>query len=173
MKCTLKSDHPVTNEAAKAATGKTLDQWFANWTSRTDSNRAGAPTTTTCTSKKSTSGGAPPLPSNTNGTMTFARRTDCLRATSSARQKLSRAPPAEVFKAWSSAAELSKWFGAGTKAEVKDGGTYQNKDGDKGKFLRVRQNKDIRMTFENPAFSSPTKWTCSFRIRAKARPACW
>lgn len=29
MKCTLKSDHPVTNEASKASTGKTLDQWFA------------------------------------------------------------------------------------------------------------------------------------------------
>ena len=29
MKFTPKSDHPVTNEAAKAATGKTLDQWFA------------------------------------------------------------------------------------------------------------------------------------------------
>ena len=29
MKYKLQSDHPVTNEAAKAATGKTLDQWFA------------------------------------------------------------------------------------------------------------------------------------------------
>ena len=29
MKYTPKSDHPVTNEGTKAATGKTLDQWFA------------------------------------------------------------------------------------------------------------------------------------------------
>ena len=29
MKRTFKSDNPVTNAAAKAATGKTLDQWFA------------------------------------------------------------------------------------------------------------------------------------------------
>ena len=35
------------------------------------------------------------------------------------------APPADVFKAWSSAQELSKWFGSGTKAEVKDGGTFR------------------------------------------------
>ena len=28
MKSTFKSDHPVTNEASKTATGKTLNQWF-------------------------------------------------------------------------------------------------------------------------------------------------
>ena len=28
MKYELKSDHPVTNQAAKAATGKTLDEWY-------------------------------------------------------------------------------------------------------------------------------------------------
>ena len=28
MKFKIASDHPVTNEAAKVATGKTLDQWY-------------------------------------------------------------------------------------------------------------------------------------------------
>src|SRR5918994_7199992 len=51
------------------------------------------------------------------------------------------APPGDVFKAWSTGAELSKWFGSSAKADVKDGGAFETKDGDKGTFLRVRQNK--------------------------------
>ena len=79
------------------------------------------------------------------------------------------APPADVFKAWSSGDELNKWFGSGTKADLKDGGSFQNKDGDKGTFLRVRENKDIRMTFEGQNLSAPTQVDVQFQDKGKGK----
>ena len=79
------------------------------------------------------------------------------------------APPNDVFAAWSSGPELSKWFGVVTKAEVKDGGAFENKDGDRGKFLRVRENKDIRMTFENKGLAAPTQVDVQFQDKGKGK----
>jgi len=52
---------------------------------------------------------------------------------------------------------------------VKDGGLFQNQDGDKGTFLRVRQNKDLRMTFENADLSSPTQVDVQFQDKGKGK----
>jgi uncharacterized protein YndB with AHSA1/START domain len=169
MKCTLKPDHPVTNEAAKAATGKTLDQWFAEL-DKQDGLKQGRRANNSYVYEQKVD-----LWWCTTIAVEYERRHDVrkkdglLEGYFICSTKTIGAPPAEVFKAWTNAAELSKWFGAGSKAEVKDGGTYQNKDGDKGTFLRVRQNKDIRMTWENPAFSSATQVDVQFQDKGKGK----
>ena len=56
-----------------------------------------------------------------------------------------------------------------TKADVKDGGAFETKEGDKGTFLRVRENKDIRMTFENKEFSAPTQVDVQFQDKGKGK----
>ena len=169
MKNSFKSDHPVTNEAAKAATGKTLDQWFAEL-DKADGLKLGR---------------------REINSRLYAQKIDLWWCTTIAVEyekhhdvrkkdglfegyficstKTIAAPPADVFKAWSTGAELSKWFGSGTKADVKDGGSFQNKDGDKGTFLRVRQNKDIRMTFENAGLSGPTQVDVQFQDKGKGK----
>jgi uncharacterized protein YndB with AHSA1/START domain len=79
------------------------------------------------------------------------------------------APVADVFAAWSNADKLSEWFGQSTKAEVKEGGSYENKDKDKGAFLRVRKNKDLRLSFENPSFSAPSQVDVQFQDKGKGK----
>ena len=51
------------------------------------------------------------------------------------------APPADVFKAWSSGTELSKWFGGATKAEVKDGGLFKTRTETKASFFAYAKTK--------------------------------
>jgi uncharacterized protein YndB with AHSA1/START domain len=79
------------------------------------------------------------------------------------------APVKDVYQAWTNSESLSKWFGAGTKAEVKDGGTFQNKDGDKGSYSRVRENKDLRFTLENKAFAAPVMIDVQFQDKGKGK----
>jgi uncharacterized protein YndB with AHSA1/START domain len=169
MKNTLKSEHPVTNEAAKAATGKTLDQWFTEL-DKSDGLKLGRREINSRLYEQKLD-----LWWCTTIAVEYERHHDVrkkdglLEGYFICSTKTIAAPPADVFKACANSADLSKWFGAGTKAEVKDGGTYENKDGDKGKFLRVRLNKDIRMTFENDGFTSPTQVDVQFQDKGKGK----
>ncbi|HEV7743904.1 MAG TPA: SRPBCC domain-containing protein [Pyrinomonadaceae bacterium] len=169
MKCTLKSNYPVTNEAAKAATGKTLDQWFAEL-DKQDGLKQGRRANSSYLAEQKVD-----LWWFTTIAVEYERHHDVrkkdglLEGYFICSTKTIGAPPAAVFAAWSSAAELSKWFGAGSKADMKEGGTYQNKDGDKGTYLRVRQNKDIRMSWENPEFSSATQVDVQFQDKGKGK----
>ncbi|MEP7273578.1 MAG: SRPBCC domain-containing protein, partial [Acidobacteriota bacterium] len=79
------------------------------------------------------------------------------------------ATPAEVYAAWASGDGLSKWFGPATRADVTDGGSFENKDGDHGTYLRVRLNKDLRLTFENPQFSAPSQVDVQFQDKGKGK----
>jgi len=108
MKSTFKSDHPVTNEAAKAATGKTLAQWFAEL-DKADGLKLGR---------------------REINSRLYAQKLDLWWCTTIAVEyekhhdvrkkdglfegyfvcatKTIAAPPADVFKAWSNGGELSK-----------------------------------------------------------------
>lgn len=60
------------------------------------------------------------------------------------------APVPKVFAAFADGKTWSKWFGTGAKADVKDGGKFSSADGDAGTFKKVRTDKDIKLTWENP-----------------------
>ncbi len=60
------------------------------------------------------------------------------------------AKPAQVFEAFTNSAKLSKWFGAGTKGDFTDGGSFSNSDGNKGTVKRVNPGKGLRFTWEGP-----------------------
>ena len=169
MKSNFKSDHPVTNEGAKAATGKTLDQWFAEL-DKVDGLKLGRREI----NNRLYAQKLDPWWSATIA-VEYEKRHDVRKKDGLyegyfvCATKTIAAPPTDVFKACSTGAELSKWFGDGTKADVKEGGSFQNKDGDKGTFLRVRQDKDIRMTFTNPGMSAPTQVDVQFQDKGKGK----
>ena len=58
------------------------------------------------------------------------------------------ARPAQVFDAFTDAARLSKWFGPGTKGDFKEGGTFQNADGNRGAIKKINPGKGLRFTWE-------------------------
>lgn len=169
MKTTFKPDHPVTNEAAKAATGKTLDQWFAEL-DKADSLKLGRrEINNRLYAQKIDPWWCATIAVEYEKHHDVRKKDGLFEGYFVCATKTIAAPPAEVFKAWSSGAELSKWFGEGAKADVKDNGTFQDKDGDKGTFLRVRQNKDLRLTFENPGLSAPTQVDVQFQDKGKGK----
>ena len=56
----------------------------------------------------------------------------------------------EAFAAFADGKALSSWFGQGTKADFQEGGRYENADGDRGAFKRIRPGKVVVFTWENP-----------------------
>lgn len=169
MKCTLKSDHPVTNEAAKAATGKTLVQWFAELDKADGLKLGRREINNRLYSEKIDPWWCTTIAVEYEKHHDVRKKDGLFEGYFVCATKTIAAAPADVFKACASGAELSKWFGAGTKADVKDGGTFQNKDGDKGTFLRVRENKDLRLTFEHTSMSAPTQVDVQFQDKGKGK----
>jgi uncharacterized protein YndB with AHSA1/START domain len=169
MKNTFKSDHPVTNEAAKAATGKTLDQWFKELDKADGLKLGRREINSRLYEQKIDLWWCTTIAVEYEKHHDVRKKDGLFEGYFVCSTKTIAASPADVYKAWSTGAELSKWFGSGTKADVKDGGSFQNKDGDKGTFLRVRQNKDLRMTFENAGLSGPTQVDVQFQDKGKGK----
>jgi uncharacterized protein YndB with AHSA1/START domain len=169
MKNNFKADHPVTNEAAKAATGKTLDQWFAELDKAGGLKLGRRDINNRLYAQKLELWWCATIAVEYERHHDVRKKDGLYEGYFVCATKTIAAPPTVVFKAWSSGAELSKWFGDGTKAAVKEGGSFQNQDGDKGTFLRVRPNKDIRMTFENAGLSAPTRVDVQFQDKGKGK----
>lgn len=79
------------------------------------------------------------------------------------------APVDKAYEAWANIEGLNQWFSTENKAEVSDGGRYSNADGDTGSYKRVRKNKDLRFTWENPEHSSPTLVDVVFQDKGKGK----
>lgn len=62
--------------------------------------------------------------------------------------KAIQAKPADLFRAFEDGARLSKWFGAGTKVEFREGGAFSNADGNRGQFKKINPGKLLRFTWE-------------------------
>lgn len=63
--------------------------------------------------------------------------------------RLVAASAPKAFDALSRPADLSRWFTRGARANVEVGGSYSNRDGDRGRFLAVARPRRLRMTWEN------------------------
>ena len=151
----IESHHSLDNDNVKAKTGKTMDEWFSfqeengglsitrrdrTQTIFTDFNLDIWWSTTLCVEYEAHKG---------------KREKDglykgyCICSTKTISTSLDRA-----WTAWTHSDLLGSWFGPSMEANTVDGGMYKNADCDQGKYLRVRVNKDLRFTFENPDFSS-------------------
>lgn len=169
MKSTFKSDHPVTNEAAKAATGKTLDQWFAELDKVNGLKLGRREINSRLYEQKLDLWWCTTIAVEYEKHHDVRKKDGLFEGYFVCATKTIAAPVASVYKAWSNGAELSKWFGSGSKAVVKDGGSFENKDGNKGQYLRVRANKDLRMTFETKGASAPTQLDVQFQDKGKGK----
>ena len=169
MKYSLESEHPVTNEAAKSATGKTLDQWFTELDKADGLKLGRREINNRLYEQKLDPWWCATIAVEYEKHHDVRKKDGLFEGYFVCATKTIAAPPAEVYKAWSNSKDLSKWFGADTKADVKDGGSYETKEGDKGKFLRVRENKDIRMTFESKNSTAPTQVDVQFQDKGKGK----
>ena len=169
MKYELNSDHPVTNQAAKAATGKTLDEWYAELDANDGVKIGRRAVNSYIYEQKADLWWCTTIAVEYEKKHDLRKKDGLFEGYFICSTKTIAATPQEVFAAWASGESLSKWFGPATRAEVKDGGAYVNKDSDRGTFLRVRSNKDLRLTFENPQFSSSSQVDVQFQDKGKGK----
>ncbi len=169
MKYEIRSDQPVTNESAKKATGKTLDQWFDELDKMNGLKQGRRAINNSLYDKKVDPWWCSTIAVEYEKHHNVRKKDGLFEGYFICSTKTIAAPVAEVYAAWTDNMKLSDWFGTATKAEVEDGGKYKNKDGDRGTFLRVRPNKDLRLSFENPAFTSPSQVDVQFQDKGKGK----
>lgn len=169
LKYKLEADHPVTNEAAKAATGKTLDEWYKELDAHDGVKMGRRGVNTYINEQKVDLWWCTTIAVEYEKHRDLRKKDGLFEGYFICSTKTITAAPAEVYAAWAGGEGLSKWFGTSTKAEVKDGGSFENKDGDHGTFLRVRPNKDLRLTFENAQFSSASLVDVQFQDKGKGK----
>jgi len=152
MKVVLKSDFPISEEACKSTTGKTLQEWFA------ELDKLGGPSMGRkrindfiYTQHKVDAWWAATINSLYETARGVVEKDGRAKGFNICVTKTIAAPIDRVYAAWADPGLLSKWFGEDTVADVADGGRYANKDGDTGVYKRVRPCKDLRFTWENPA----------------------
>jgi uncharacterized protein YndB with AHSA1/START domain len=62
--------------------------------------------------------------------------------------------PSRTFKALTSSAELSKWFGPGASIDASEGGAIADKDGVRGTVKKVKPDKAIVFTWDTPGLAA-------------------
>lgn len=169
MKYKLEADHPVTNEAAKAATGKTLDEWYKELDAHNGVKLGRRGVNMYISEQKVDPWWCTTIAVEYERHHDQRKKDGLFEGYFICSTKTITASPADVYATWAGSDGLSKWFGPATKAEVRDRGTFENKDGDRGTYLRVRANKDLRFSFENPLFSSASQVDVQFQDKGKGK----
>jgi uncharacterized protein YndB with AHSA1/START domain len=74
-----------------------------------------------------------------------------------------KAPVGRVFKAFTTAADLDKWFGAKTSIAAKEGGAFTNGDGNIGTIEKVRPDKALVYTWSTKGFAERSRVEALFQ----------
>ena len=169
MKVELKSEHPLTDEAVRAATGKSWDEWLAVLDERGGPAQGRrAINDYLFVELKVDTWWVSAINVQYEAARGIVDKDGRPKGYNICATKTIAAPLDRVYAAWASAAELDQWFGEGNQAEVADGGRYSNADGDTGTYKRVRPNKDLRLTWENPAHH-PSLVDVAFQDKGKGK----
>jgi len=83
-------------------------------------------------------------------------------------QKTIEAQVSDVYNAFASASQLSKWFTSSAKADLRVGGRYSNDDLDEGKFLEIVKNRKLKFTWDNKTHCPGTVVTVYFNRVSKS-----
>jgi uncharacterized protein YndB with AHSA1/START domain len=59
------------------------------------------------------------------------------------------APVERVWNAFADEKEMSTWFTTGHRHDFREGGSYSNGDGDKGKYTKIAPQERLHFTWEN------------------------
>jgi uncharacterized protein YndB with AHSA1/START domain len=58
-------------------------------------------------------------------------------------------PVEDAWRAWADASEVSKWFTTNAEQDFREGGAYDNGDGDKGIYKKIVPMERLQFTWEN------------------------
>jgi uncharacterized protein YndB with AHSA1/START domain len=163
MKVINAPDFPVTDDACKAATGKTIKEWFKEL-DKIDGLKQGRrasvqhiygikadpwwPTTIYVEYERHNK---------------VTKKDGLAEGYSICATKTINAPVEKVYKAWTSDKTFAEMFGDDPNQDVKEGGSLTCKAGTKATFTRVRPNKDLRFTWEHKGITAPIQVDVMFQ----------
>lgn len=149
MKVNYQPDQPLTNEACKAATGKTMDEWYAVLDG-IDALKKGRRDTTVFLrdDQKVDLWWCTTIAVEYEAARGQKEKDGRGKGYNICSTKTIAASPEKVYGAWVDAGQLSKWLGDGAKIDLSEGGGFETADGNNAVFKRIRENKDLRFTWK-------------------------
>lgn len=78
-------------------------------------------------------------------------------------------PIEKVWGAWANSDQVSIWFTTKANHDFREGGTYDNGDGDKGVYKRIVPNKRLAFTWENEKHCPGSKVGIDFLPKGEAK----
>ncbi|GMV88926.1 MAG: hypothetical protein AMXMBFR81_18570 [Chthonomonas sp.] len=155
MKVNNVPDHPLTDEACKAATGKTFADWFAELDAM-DALKKGRRDTVNHIYAQHTDPWWPTtIAAAYEAHKGVVKKDGLLEGYTVCCTKTIAAPVSKVFAAWTDTATFAEMFGDNGRQDVREGGTIACDAGCKGTFTRIRTDKDLRFTWEHPGITAP------------------
>jgi uncharacterized protein YndB with AHSA1/START domain len=157
VKVERKSDHAVSDAACKAATGKTLGDWFL----ALDKHGGVALGRRDLTTWVRDAHSVDPWWCSTIVSEYEIARGDLAKdgkpkGYSICPTKIIKASPQRCFDAFASAQALDAWFGPKHEVELRDGGHWKNADGNRASVKKVNAGKNIRLIAEDAGLTLPT-----------------
>jgi len=170
MQYQIRPDFPLSEKSCREVTGKSLAQWFALLDQRNALKLGRRDTNVMLRDEFS-------LPEWWCGTIAveyemhkdIRKKDGFYEGYFICSTKTLNSPVADVYRAWTDNTILSQWFGSKSTATVADGGSFGNADGDKGTYLRVRADKDLRFTWEHADFSPGSIVDVVFQDKGKGK----
>jgi uncharacterized protein YndB with AHSA1/START domain len=171
MKVEYKSDFPITDAACQSATGRTLKAWFGELDSKGDSqNRRDSINWLYAEMKTKDAWWSTTVFVEYERTKGIVNKKDGLiEGYNICVTKAVAAPLDVVYAAFVESERLAQWLGKGIKTNASEGSKFEDSDGNSGQFLRVRENKDVRLTWQGSKSDAPTQVDIAFADKGKGK----
>jgi uncharacterized protein YndB with AHSA1/START domain len=152
----IKADTPdVSNESAEAETGTSLSEWFTRLDGEGGLERGRKHLATHLLSLQNVDEWwATTIVVEYERARGAVEKDGRPKGYSICSTKTIAAPVVAVYDAWRYAKRLSAWKGAESTVDLREGGTFANAAGDRGTFLRVRDGKDLRFSWDHASFAT-------------------
>lgn len=148
-------DHPVTNEACKASTGKTLDEWFKELDAVDGLKKGRRESVQLMYGQHKDIWWATTVYVEYEAHHGIKKKDGFAEGYSICCTKSIAATVDKVYATWTDPAKFKEMFGDNGKQAVEEGGQISCDGGCAATFTRVRPGKDLRFTWEHPGSTIP------------------
>lgn len=155
MKVVNQPDFEITSAACKAATGKTIEEWFADLDANGGETAGRRNNTQHIYLQTKDAWWATTVVVEYERSKGQVKKDGLVEGFTICVTKNINAPVAKVYSTWTDPAAFEALFGDNARQDVRDGGEIACDAGCKGVFTRIRHEKDLRFTWEHPGCSAP------------------
>lgn len=161
MKVTNKPDFTVDDATCKAQTGKTFAEWFAVLDAFDGIKKGRRESIQHMYEQKPDTWWLTTIYVEYERSKGITKKDGLSEGYTICVTKSINAPVDKVYRIWNE--RLGDWYEDGAKQDLKEGGQLTCGGGTKASFMRIRENKDLRMTWEHPGCTAPMTLDVQFQ----------